>query len=222
MTIKHEEWIRRQRTRELRTLPIPNEYRDKTFDDVLSHEGIDPAVDAAQAWLKDVGRFVTPTSNESGKGLLFYGPTGVGKTLLASIVAQEMVRRSRRSGLVHFATMEGLNRHRLRKMELGRLLDLGQDVAEEWMGHDKAIERCYEARVLVLDDLGQENMTPHLAQVVNELLRDRYARGCPTIITTNIDPDDWKPKFKSESLGSFIHQACFIIAVLGEDERAVG
>jgi DNA replication protein DnaC len=223
MTIKHEEWIRRQRVKELRTLPIPNEYRDKTWADVRVHDGNADAVAFAQGWLRESSRYIAPSSNESGKGLLLVGPTGSGKTLMASVAAQDLVRRARRPGLVHFTTMEGFNRHRLRKMELGRLLDRDEDVAEEWFTHDKAIERCYEVRVLVLDDVGQENTTPHLAKMVNELLRDRYARGCPTIITSNVDPDQWGARFKSESLASFILQACFPLPVVAEDgRRAVG
>ena len=222
MVITQEEWLARQRQLDLETLPIPAAYKGKTFADVDVHKGNDDAVLQAKQWVKDAPqRYLRSSSPEAGVGLLFAGPPGTGKTLLASVVAQALVLRAKKPGLVHFSSMEGLNRHRLRKMELGRMLEGAPDgVREEWWEHDAAERKCSEARLLVLDDVGQENTTPHLAKVLNELLRDRFSRGNPTIITTNTDPYEWADRFANPSLGSFIFQACYVATVVGEDSRA--
>jgi DNA replication protein DnaC len=223
--LKHSEWLRRQRARELRDIPIPHEHRDKTLEDVRVHEGNAAAIELVRTWLTQAPDYLLPTSPEAGKGLLLCGPPGTGKTLIASVIANALVRRAMHIGTVHFTSMEGFNRNRLRKMELGQLF--GQSIPddslwEEWRTHDLAIEKCYDVRLLVLDDVGQENTTEHLAKLVNELLRARYGRGLPTVITSNVEPWNWATRFKNVSLASFIHQACFLLPFYGEDARAVG
>lgn len=223
MPITNEQRLSRLRETELRRLPIPNEHRGKTLDDVRRHDGNTTALGYAAAWVEDApGSYLRPYAPEAGKGLTFFGSPGTGKTLIASVIAQEMVRKSKRPGLVHFISMEGFNRRRLRKMEIGKMIGTDADdgsYAEEWGEHDRAIQHCYEVPLLILDDIGQENMTEHLARMLNELLRARYGDGYPTIITTNVDPDDWKDHFGSESLASFIWQAGDVVPVHGDDWR---
>lgn len=57
----------------------------------------------------------------------------------------------------------------------------------------------YEARstpLLIVDDLGCESDTPANRAIINDLIAYRYSYSVPTIITSNLDPDELKARYK--------------------------
>jgi DNA replication protein DnaC len=85
--------------------------------------------------------------------------------------------------------------------------------------HGRAKEDHMNVRVLVLDDLGKEYKGSGFNDAsFDEILRSRYDRALPTIVTTNVMLEDWGKQY-GEAMGSFAHEAFDRVKITGEDRR---
>jgi DNA replication protein DnaC len=58
----------------------------------------------------------------------------------------------------------------------------------------------YEARntpMLIIDDLGCESDTITNRAIINDVIAYRYSYSVPTIITSNLDPDEMQTRYKA-------------------------
>jgi DNA replication protein DnaC len=85
--------------------------------------------------------------------------------------------------------------------------------------HGRAKEDHMNVRVLVLDDLGKEYKGAGFNDAsFDEILRSRYDRALPTIITTNVMLENWGKQY-GEAMGSFAFEAFDRVEIIGEDRR---
>lgn len=75
---------------------------------------------------------------------------------------------------------------------------------------------CKRIGVLVLDDLGAENITDFSKSLLYEIVDYRYARALPTVVTTNLGSDDLKKRY-GDRLASRLFSG--IVAVTNSEER---
>jgi DNA replication protein DnaC len=73
-------------------------------------------------------------------------------------------------------------------------------------------------RVLVIDDLGKEYGSKYDDTSFDEILRLRYDKGLPTIVTTNVRLENWEAKY-GEAMGSFANEAFVRVPIIGADMR---
>ena len=106
-----------------------------------------------------------------GTWLVLSGPNGVGKTHQACAVANMAILNS--IGSVRFATFGKI---------LGELYDTFY-VSER---SESVVYRYAKCRLLVLDDLGKEHMSPSNAEKLFRIIDERWANKKPTIVTTNL------------------------------------
>lgn len=106
--------------------------------------------------------------------LVFIGPTGVGKTGLAS-------------GILLKALLAG---RRCLFMSAQKLFD---DMFRSLADHSsrKLLDRIMRMDVLQIDELGYLNLRPEQSNIFFKLMEERYTRRLCTIITTNLDYDEW-------------------------------
>lgn len=174
---------------------------------------------------------------DTGVGLLFDGTPGLGKTTHAVVSLMELVRglpedeADLRKVLKYNGNDLTLNSRPVYYMTFPEFLSRKKSMMDadpeskrvmfqEMEGlHGRASDDRLNVRVLVLDDLGKEYKgNGYNDASFDEVLRSRYDKGLPTIITTNVDRENWAKQY-GEAMGSFAHEAFTRVRILGEDLR---
>lgn len=115
---------------------------------------------------------------------LIVGPTGVGKSHLATAIGYEAIKRG--MSVLSFAT------HRL-------LLELHAGRADG--SFDKLLGKVAAVDLLVLDDFGLRPINEHGVEDLYEVIHRRYERGS-IILTSNRAPSEWGDVFGDALLAS--------------------
>jgi DNA replication protein DnaC len=122
-----------------------------------------------------VNRYVDEFLGEGGfsrLGLIFTGPPGAGKTHLAVGVLVELIERYRIRG--RFVEMNALI-NQIQATFSPQAPETTQDV----------LNPVLDAPLLVLDELGTQQTTPWVQDVLYLIINTRYTRRLPTLFTTN-------------------------------------
>jgi len=146
---------------------IPPEFQDARFANFRPVTGTQHALTIAKKWAQEFRLGKTPR-----RGLLLHGPPGAGKTHLAVAVLFEAVY-GRFARSLFLNVPEWLN----------ALREAWYDDAEE-----PPDPKGYD--IVVVDDLGAENSTEWARERVYGLVNHRNQTRGPTIITTNLAPDE--------------------------------
>jgi len=146
-----------------------------------------------------------------GRGLMLSGSNGVRKTTLAAAVATEV---------------QWLNPNF--HVYMTRFSDYKEALTNTFQKEDSAVKqqskevlvRALRSTLLVLDDIGQEHRTSSgfTESMLHELIRKRTEAGLPTVVTTNIDPDDMYGVY-GKSFDSFRLEAFQTLEMRGGDSR---
>jgi hypothetical protein len=172
----------------------------------------------------------------TGVGLLFDGAPGIGKTTHAVVTAMELVRRlpedpdaakailsmqdddyGMSSRPVYYMTYpEFLSR---KKSMIDADPESKRIMFQEMEGfHGRASNDTLNVRVLILDDLGKEYKGAGFNDAsFDEILRSRYDRGLPTIITTNVAREKWANQY-GEAMGSFAYEAFKRVRLIANED----
>jgi len=197
--------------------------------------------DASQKWLASVyakeNILATGGIGKTGVGLLFDGTPGLGKTTQAVTVATEFIRNlpedseemrkilryeptefGMKSRPVYFLTFVELMARK--KAIFDADTDERKQLHRELEGfHGRAKDDHLNVRVLILDDLSKAYGSSFDVSSFDELLRSRYDKGLPTIVTTNKPQPQWQNQY-TEAMGSFSNEAFIRVKLQGSDLRA--
>jgi len=154
---------------------IPDRYRECRLANFRVPGGTTPRypelVAARAAVQRYANDFLTP-EGFTHSGLLFIGPPGVGKTHLAvSVLFEVMERYSVRCRFVELNSF-------FNQMQS----TFGQASSESTQA---VLAPLMETQLLVLDELGTQQPTPWIRDVLYLVINTRYTRRLPTIFTTN-------------------------------------
>lgn len=202
---------------------IPGRYRECTLDSYEIYHGAHRSLrDALLLARKFVEEYPVDTA---GKGLLFTGSIGVGKTHLAVGVLQRLVRERGAKGL--FCDYREL----LKNIQNSYNPQVHTTELE-------LLQPVFKAEVLVLDDLGAQKPNEWVWDTVALILNSRYNDKLTTIITTNYPDQPVAAVAKNEAeraqreptLGdritdrmvSRLAEMCIRVEVTGKDFRQTG
>ena len=167
----------------------------------------------AESWVSTVqsGMVIkSPGSPSSGLGLLLVGEPGHGKTTMASVALQSLIRTMPFSSSVAGIFLDYPKFLRLEKESCGDKET--KELMDQIYGDAK-----YSIPLFVLDDLGKEYRTQNgwSENVFDALLRSRFNAGLPTIVTTNVPITKWRTTY-GEAMESFVHEAFVSVVVESE------
>ncbi len=141
-----------------------------------------------------------------GDNVIFHGKTGVGKSGLAVAILRQ-------------ALIAG---YRGRFYDVQKLLDdLYASLADR--STPRLLNALCRYDILLLDELGYLTLNNEQMNAFFKLMKERYEARKSTIITTNLDPDDWykllKPKDMVDALLDRLHHRCTTIKIEGPSLR---
>ena len=163
----------------------------------------------SQDWHKKyVDKLIKGTTN---KGLFITGAYGVGKTYLASCIANEIIKNGKS---VIFGT-------------LIQLLDFIRDSYSDSEVSDKDYLNLYSSvDLLVIDDLGKEKPTEWVLEKLFLIVNNRYNNYLPIVITTNYNRNQLRERLcinknysMVDSIISRLYEMCGGIEIKDDDYR---
>lgn len=137
-----------------------------------------------------------------GKGLLFYGTVGTGKTFTAACIANALIDRGIPCLVTNFA----------------RLVNTIHGMYD---GKQEYIDGLNRFDLIVIDDLAAERDTEYMNEIVQNIIDCRYRSGLPTIITTNLSAEEIKnpADVRKQRTYSRLLEMTIPVEVKGKDRR---
>ena len=152
---------------------------------------------AAKAYCDQFSKF-----QKNGKGLVFHGNVGTGKTYAAACIANELIGRGVPVLMTNF----------------NRIINRLQNKFE---GRQEYLDSLNDFNLLIIDDLATERNTEYMNEAVYSVIDGRYRSGLPLIVTTNISLKEMMdaPEIARKRIYSRLLERCHPIEVAGEDRR---
>jgi DNA replication protein DnaC len=206
----------RQALRRLERANIPRRYELATLDSYESVETTGSHETMLEGHFKAHQFVLDYPHNTDGRGLMFVGEAGRGKTHLAVGVLRELIEEKGCQGL------------------FCDYADLLKQIQNSYNSHSEMTEfellrPVIEAEVLLLDDLGSAKPTTWVLDTVGQILSARYNDKRTTIITTNFPnaaPGEGVTPTQqvlgdriSERMRSRLAEMCVCIELWGADFR---
>lgn len=137
-----------------------------------------------------------------GKGLLFYGSVGTGKTFISACIANALIDRGHPCLVTNFAR-------------------LCNTISGMYEGKQQYIDGLDKFHLLVIDDLASERDTEYMGEIVQNIIDARYRAGLPLIITTNLTSEELKhpAEMRKQRIYSRLFEMCIPVEVKGKDRR---
>lgn len=180
-------------------------------------------VKAVRRWVDGFDRVIDPskaTRETLGAGLFLTGPRGLGKTTLATMALKSVLEQRYTGWYITAPTLEEML---LERIALNTLINKSGGSDDQFEAWEAINARLHKARMtyecVVLDDIGRERTaSSFLRDFIEGLVRARYDRGLPTIVTSNMSYEDFNDTWGAPAV-SFLREACKLIRFAGEDRR---
>jgi DNA replication protein DnaC len=166
-------------------------------------------------------------NNRCGKGLMLWGEPGHGKTTIALAIIQEIMTRfpleafDVKEGRVLIRPCYFITFNDVLNLK-GSLMDDADD--DQQILYQGILGDCpndsYNIRVLIIDDIGKEHasLSGWQKSMLHHVLRTRFNNGLPTIVTTNVEIENWGSTY-DVATESFAHESFAYLPIKTSDLR---
>lgn len=152
---------------------IPLDIQHATFETIDYDEGRDHAINLALDFCMKLA------NKEPVKGLYFSGAFGVGKSYIAGAIANTLAHHGIGTLMMHMSALAS---------------EMRESIPEKMV--NTKVDALSNVPILVLDDIGSENLTPWLRDdVLSVVFHNRASKQLPTIFTSNLALDELEDHF---------------------------
>ena len=159
-------------------------------------KGESTLTEAGRLWIENREGYL-----REGIGMTFSGPYGTGKTMVAALVAKDLVKLGVPTHLTTYAAMVEMFAAGWRSRE-----------DQAWFER-----KVVDTKVLVLDDIGKEMKTALSETTFDHVMRARASNLRPTILTTNLTEKEINGRYGGGAL-SLLFERSVLVAVSADAE----
>ena len=194
--LRRMELAQMQRVRELAQYSIMDErQKSATFAAARMTEDSRKPLHVAQKYVERWAEI----SRDELNGLLFYGPTGTGKSYIAACIANALMDKNVPVLMTSIVKLTGFHQD-----EMNEILRLMK-----------------RAHLLILDDLGAERGTDFKLEQVYNIIDERCNSKKPMVVTTNLSMDEMKNAgdMRYNRIWERVRSMCYPVRMDGESWR---
>lgn len=142
---------------------------------------------------------------KSAENLLLIGKTGTGKTHISTAIARELIHKG--YDVIYDSAQNIIS-------------DFEDDRFRSSYGNNEMkSEKYLDCSLLIIDDLGTEFINQFTVSTLYNLLNSRQNKGLPTVISTNLTPDELAAKYEDRIYSRIIGRGCRVLVFNGKDRR---
>lgn len=146
--------------------------------------------------------------SSSSDNLLLIGSTGTGKTHISTAIARELIHKG--YDVIYDSTQNVIS-------------DFESDRFRNNYGREEnKSDKYLDCRLLIIDDLGTEFSNQFTVSTLYNLLNTRQNKGLPTVISTNLSPEELRAKYEDRIYSRIIGSDCRVLVFTGRDNRING
>ena len=140
--------------------------------------------------------------SKTGKGILFYGTVGTGKTFLSACIVNALIEKGHPCLCTNFARITNT-------------------IQNKWNDRQEYLDSLNRFDLLVIDDLAAERDTEYMGEIVMNIIDSRYRANKPIIVTTNLTRAELRnpQNIRRERVFSRLFEMCVMVEVSGTDRR---
>ncbi len=146
--------------------------------------------------------FVFNFEKNNGENLLFYGPTGLGKTFLANCIAKALLDKGK---IVVYQTAF-------------KIFEILEEIRFHNQQNKGKYQLLFDADLLIIDDLGTEITNTFTNSELFNIINSRLLGNKKTIISTNLSPKDFGIRY-DDRIGSRLFSKYNVLKFYGKDLR---
>lgn len=174
--------------------------------EIVEEEGISPRENIQHILSASIN--FSQNFKRTGQNLLFYGPTGVGKTFLCHCIAKEVLESEY---TVFYITAGEL----FKQIEKERFSRKSQD-----MDFADCVSELLDVDLFILDDLGSEFSTILTSSEFFHIINSRILSQKAVVISTNLSPENMRKQY-SDRVVSRILGNYQLFKFFGDDIRVL-
>ena len=180
-------------------------FSEEYYDDTTIHENLSITPRENIRRIKDICQNFIRHFDDSYENLLFYGPTGVGKTFLTHCIAKELLDSA------HTVVY-------LTSLQLFDILEKNRFHKDDPYTTNEQIAYILSSDLLIIDDLGTELSNSFTVSQLYYFIEERHNSKRSTIISTNLSFSDLRERYSERIFSRFTGYYDFK-QVVGKDIR---
>lgn len=165
-------------------------FSDEYYDDTAIHDNLSITPRENIRRIREICLDFIKHFDNTYDNLLFYGPTGVGKTFLTHCIAKELLDSA------HTVVY-------LTSLQLFDILEKNRFHRDDFAATDEQIAYIINSDLLIIDDLGTELSNSFTVSQLYYFIEERHNNKRSTIISTNLSFSDLRERYSERIFSRF-------------------